>query len=53
MAGNGDGGFCLRQVTGVYPGALFFDADATGAIAQVQLATLSPGLAMTKADILV
>ncbi len=32
-------------------GGLFFDADGTGAIEQVQLATLSPGLAMTNASI--
>jgi Ca2+-binding RTX toxin-like protein len=34
-------------------GGLFFDADGTGATAQVQLATLSSGLAMTNADIFV
>ncbi len=34
-------------------GELYFDADGTGAIAQVQLATLSPGLAMTNANIFV
>ncbi len=34
-------------------GGLFFDRDGTGAIAPVQFATLSPGLALTNADILV
>jgi Ca2+-binding RTX toxin-like protein len=34
-------------------GGLFFDRDGTGGIAQVQIATLSSGLAMTNADILV
>jgi Ca2+-binding RTX toxin-like protein len=34
-------------------GSLFFDRDGTGAIAPVQFATLSPGLALTNADILV
>jgi len=33
-------------------GALFFDSDGTGASEQVQFASLSPGLAMTNADIL-
>lgn len=33
-------------------GALYFDADGTAAIAQVQLAFLPTGLAMTNADIL-
>lgn len=34
-------------------GALFFDADGTSAIAQVQFAQLSTGLAMTNNDIFV
>jgi 3-phytase/alkaline phosphatase D len=34
-------------------GALFFDADGVGAIAQVQVATFSTGLAMTNADFFV
>lgn len=34
-------------------GALFFDADGTGSTAQVQIASLSTGLAMTNADIFV
>lgn len=34
-------------------GALFFDADGTGTTAQVQIATLSTGLAMTNANIYV
>jgi Ca2+-binding RTX toxin-like protein len=34
-------------------GALFFDADGLGGAAQVQLATLNPGLTLTKADIFV
>ncbi|MBU7583365.1 MAG: S8 family serine peptidase [Nostoc sp. TH1S01] len=34
-------------------GALFFDQDGIGAIAQVQFATLNSGLALTKADIFV
>ena len=34
-------------------GALFFDVDGTGSSEQVQIATLSTGLAMTSADILV
>ncbi len=34
-------------------GALFFDADGTGSTGQVQIATLSTGLAMTNADIFV
>lgn len=34
-------------------GALFFDVDGTGSSEQVQIATLSTGLAMTNADILV
>ena len=34
-------------------GALFFDADGTGATEQVQFATLSTDLAMTNADIFV
>ncbi len=34
-------------------GALFFDVDGTGSSEQVQIATLSIGLAMTSADILV
>jgi Ca2+-binding RTX toxin-like protein len=34
-------------------GALFFDQDGLGGTAQVQIATLSSGLAMTNADILV
>jgi Ca2+-binding RTX toxin-like protein len=34
-------------------GGLFFDADGTGATAQVQIATLSTGLAMTNTDIYV
>ena len=34
-------------------GALFFDADGTGTTEQIQLATLSTGLAMTNADIFV
>jgi hypothetical protein len=34
-------------------GALFFDADGTGAITQVQIASLGTGLAMTNADIFV
>jgi Ca2+-binding RTX toxin-like protein len=34
-------------------GALFFDADGTGATAQVQTATLSTGLAMSNSDIFV
>lgn len=34
-------------------GALFFDKDGTGAIGQLQLATLSTGLAMTNANIFV
>ena len=32
-------------------GALFFDVDGTGATAQVQIATLQTGLALTNADI--
>jgi 3-phytase/alkaline phosphatase D len=34
-------------------GSLFFDADGTGAIEQVQVATLSTGLAMTHNDIFI
>lgn len=34
-------------------GGLFFDADGTGAIEQVQIATLSTGLAMTNTNIFV
>ncbi len=34
-------------------GNLFFDIDGTGDIAQVQIATLSSGLAMTNADIFI
>ncbi|WP_017655649.1 S8 family serine peptidase [Fortiea contorta] len=34
-------------------GSLYFDPDGTGAIAKIQFATLSTGLAMTNADILV
>ncbi|MFM7908331.1 MAG: putative Ig domain-containing protein [Microcystis sp.] len=34
-------------------GALFFDADGLGGAAQVQLATLNPGLTLTKTDIFV
>jgi hypothetical protein len=34
-------------------GGLFFDSDGTGSIAQLQIATLSTGLAMTNADIFV
>ncbi len=34
-------------------GGVLFDADGTGPLARVQIATLSPGLAMTSADILV
>ncbi|MEP0851606.1 calcium-binding protein [Funiculus sociatus GB1-A4] len=34
-------------------GALLFDADGTGAIAQIQIATLSTGLALTNADLVV
>lgn len=34
-------------------GQLFVDQDGTGAIAKIQIATLSTGLAMTNADILV
>ena len=34
-------------------GGLFFDSDGTGATTQVQLATLSTGLALTNADIFV
>ncbi len=43
----------VRFVYNSATGGLYFDADGTGAIAQVQLATLSPGLAMTNADIFV
>lgn len=39
--------FIYNQATG----ALFFDADGTGANQQVQIATLSTGLALTHADI--
>lgn len=41
--------FIYNQTTG----ALFFDADGTGATRQVQLASLSTGLAMTYGDIFV
>ena len=41
--------FIYNQSTG----ALFFDADGTGAIQQVQFAQLSTGLAITNADIFV
>lgn len=34
-------------------GSLFFDADGTGANAQVQLVSLATGLAMTNADIFI
>jgi Ca2+-binding RTX toxin-like protein len=34
-------------------GGLFFDRDGTGGIAPLQIANLSPGLAMTNTDILV
>jgi hypothetical protein len=34
-------------------GALFFDADGTGESEQVQLATLSSGLALGNADIFI
>jgi Ca2+-binding RTX toxin-like protein len=34
-------------------GALFFDSDGVGSSAQVQLATLNPGLSLTNADIFV
>jgi Ca2+-binding RTX toxin-like protein len=34
-------------------GALFYDADGAGGNAQVQFATLSPGLALTHLDFLV
>ncbi|NJM29221.1 MAG: calcium-binding protein [Rhizobiales bacterium] len=34
-------------------GAVYFDADGAGIIAQVQFAKLSPGLALTNADIYV
>jgi Ca2+-binding RTX toxin-like protein len=34
-------------------GALFFDLDGSGAAAQVQIATLSTGLAMTHQNIVV
>lgn len=34
-------------------GGLFFDVDGTGATAQIQIATLSTGLAMTNKDIVV
>ncbi|MBX9252748.1 S8 family serine peptidase [Desmonostoc muscorum CCALA 125] len=34
-------------------GALFFDQDGTGAIAKVQIATLSTGLSLTSADVFV
>lgn len=41
--------FIYNQNTGV----LFFDEDGIGAAGQVQIATLSTGLAMTNADIFV
>jgi Ca2+-binding RTX toxin-like protein len=34
-------------------GALFFDRDGTGAIAQIQIATLNPGLVLTNTSIFV
>ncbi len=48
-AGDASDRFIYNQNTG----ALFFDADGTGATEQVQFASLSTGLAMTNADILV
>jgi Ca2+-binding RTX toxin-like protein len=48
-AGDKSDRFIYNQNTG----ALFFDADGTGATEQVQFASLSTGLAMTNADILV
>jgi Ca2+-binding RTX toxin-like protein len=46
-AGDASDRFIYNQNTG----ALFFDSDGTGASGQVQFASLSPGLAMTNADI--
>jgi Ca2+-binding RTX toxin-like protein len=34
-------------------GALIYDADGTGSAAQVQFATLSPGLTVTASDFLI
>jgi Ca2+-binding RTX toxin-like protein len=50
--GAGAGDASDRIIYNNITGGLFFDGDGTGAIAQVQLASLSPGLAMTNADIL-
>ena len=48
-AANANNRFIYNQNTG----ALFFDRDGTGAAEQVQFATLSTGLALTNANILV
>jgi Ca2+-binding RTX toxin-like protein len=50
-ASAGDAGdrFIYNSTTG----GLFFDKDGIGGTAQVQFATLSTGLAMTNADIVV
>ena len=49
VAGDANDRFIYNQING----ALFFDADGTGASEQVQLASLSTGLAMTNNDIFV
>jgi hypothetical protein len=45
-ATDGSDRFIYDNISG-----LFFDADGTGLSAQVQLATLSPGLALTNANV--
>lgn len=47
----GDVVFCDRFIYDDATGALFFDADGTGSLAQVQLAQLSANLVLGSSDI--
>jgi serralysin len=42
-----------RVIYNAATGALFYDADGTGAVAQIQFATVSPGLALTSSHFVV
>ena len=53
VIGTASGDKSNRFIYNQNTGALFFDPNGTDAAAQVQLATLSTGLALTNADIVV
>jgi Ca2+-binding RTX toxin-like protein len=51
--GSGASDSSTRFIYAQTTGALFFDADGTGSLSQIQIAQLSTGLAMTNTDIFV